>query len=328
MIPTGCRCRSVGTREVARAFADAEWEASNWLRFNGGLRYDYFRIDEKGGPRVSSNYTAVFADKSGARLNPSAGLTVTPLEGVQLFAQYEEGYRPPSLRETIGSDSGLAPNPDLEPELAKNWEFGANYMKDGMLADNDRVRLKAAYFRNNYENYISRVPNPDLGAGKPFYSVANLATARFSGIEVAAEYDIGYFFAQAGLTYYTSFEFCRTKSTCAAANEPNDYAANHLPPEIWRSLTLGVRLFDEKLVLGGRAIDVGKRMGPLPVSAQQTNFWLPYRVFDAFATYEFNDNTTFSLNVENLTDRYYIDALNGWMPSPGRTARASVMLKF
>ncbi|NSL70632.1 hypothetical protein C6Y62_02210 [Hyphomicrobium sulfonivorans] len=323
---------SVGTREVARAFLDGEWKASEWLKFNGGLRYDYFSIEDKGGTRVwgSGNnvHTAVYADKSGSRLNPMASVTVTPLDGLQFYAQYEEGFRPPSLRETIGSDSTLAPNPALEPELAKNWEFGVNYLKDGLLADNDKTRFKFAYFRNSYENYIARVPNPNIGPGLPFYSVDNIATARFNGFEAMAEYDIGYFFAQASLTYYTDFEFCKTKSICASANLPNDYAANHLPPEISRSLTLGVRLFDEKLVVGGRVIDVGKRMGPLPVSAQQTNFWVPYTVYDGFASYEFNDNTTFSLNVENLTNRYYVDALNGWMPSPGRTVRLGMTAKF
>jgi hemoglobin/transferrin/lactoferrin receptor protein len=37
---------------------------------------------------------------------------------------------------------------------------------------------------------------------------------------------------------------------------------------------------------------------------------------------------TFDLKGENIFDRYYVDAMNGWMPSPGRTIRASLTAKF
>ena len=34
-------------------------------------------------------------------------------------------------------------------------------------------------------------------------------------------------------------------------------------------------------------------------------------------------------NVDNVTDRYYLDALSlGMVPAPGRTARLSVTLQF
>ena len=319
---------SIGTRQIWSGYSSGEWEATDWLKFNAGVRYDGFSIDERGKPYVVGKYVATYADKSGGRLNPTASVTITPLSGVQLYALYEEGFRPPSLRETIGSDSGLAPNPLLEPETAKNWEFGVNYLKDGLLAENDKTRLKFAHFINNYDNYISRVQNPNLAGGSPFYSVANLDTAMFKGFELSGSYDVGFFFGEAAITYYTDFEFCRTKATCASATLANDYALNQLPPELTKSLTVGVRLFDEKLTLGGRVIAAGNRLGPLPTSPQQTNFWVPYTVYDAFASYKVNENVTFELNAENLFDRYYIDALDGWMPSPGRTIRTELTTRF
>ncbi len=94
-------------------------------------------------------------------MNPSLGATLTPVQrlGLQFYALYSEGYRPPSLRESIGNDSLLQPNPNLKPEISKDWEFGINYLKDGALFKRDKVRVKAAYFINNYDDYISRVQN-------------------------------------------------------------------------------------------------------------------------------------------------------------------------
>lgn len=55
---------------------------------------------------------------------------------------------------------------------------------------------------------------------------------------------------------------------------------------------------------------------------------MPYTVVDALATYKINDNPTFDLQAENLTDRFYIDALDGWNPLPGRTLRATLSTRF
>jgi len=320
---------SIGTREIGSVFSSGEWEPTSWLKFNAGLRYDAFRIDERGEPYIVGDYVAVYADKSGGRLNPTVGVTVTPLSGLQLYALYAEGFRPPSLRETIGSDSGLAPNPELEPETAKNWEFGINYLKDGLIASVDKARFKASYFINNYEGYISRVRNPHPALGAPFYSVDNLDRAMFKGFELSGSYSIGVFFAEAALTYYTDFEFCATATTCSSSSLSNDYAVNQLPPKLSKSLTLGVRLFDDALTVGTRITSVGSRLGPLPAPDwQQTNFWLPYTVYDGFVSYKVNDNLSLDINGENLFDRYYVDALDGWMPSPGRTIRSTLTARF
>src|SRR5690606_20449331 len=83
-----------------------------------------------------------YPDQSGSDLAPTVGVTLIPLEGLQLYGLYTEGYRPPSIRESVYSFSGLWPNPDLKPERARNWELGINYLADGLVLENDAVRLK------------------------------------------------------------------------------------------------------------------------------------------------------------------------------------------
>lgn len=57
--------------------------------------------------------------------------------------------------------------------------------------------------------------------------------------------------------------------------------------------------------------------------------WTPHTLVDLYAGYRFNDNARLDLNIDNLTDQYYMDALTlGLMPSPGRTFRAVFTTKF
>jgi hemoglobin/transferrin/lactoferrin receptor protein len=313
---------SIGSRAIASAFTSGEWEATDWLTFNAGLRYDHYWLKDDG----IETKTGV-REKDGGRLNPSISVTVEPLDGLQFYALYAEGFRPPTMRETMGNDGNVRQNPNLKPELSQNWEVGVNLSKDGLITETDSARVKLAYFNNNYTDYISRVPNK---TGTPeFYTFENLESAHFSGIEVSASYDLGFLYAEGSLTYYTGYEFCRRSKPCSDTTVDNDYAANHMPPEIMKRLTIGTKLFEDKLQAGIRITQAGARMSPVTQSARQyTGMWVPYTTVDAFATYKITENLTFDLQAENLTDRFYIDALDGWNPAPGRTIRASLTAKF
>lgn len=314
---------SVGTRSMASAFSSAQWEATDWLTFNGTLRYDAYRLEDK----APSSDTGV-RGKDGGRLNPTISTTITPIEGLQFYALYAEGVRPPTMREAMGSDANSIPNPNLDAEVSRNWELGVNLNRDGLIFDDDQARLKLAYFRNNYSNYISRVAS-NAGPGEYVFTFDNIDRFMISGVEVSGKYDVGPIFSEASLTYYTDYAFCPTTSSCGNTAVTYDYATNHIPPKIQTSLTLGARLFDDKLTVGMRILHSGERMAPLTTSdRQRTAVWQPYTVVDAFASYKVNAHMTFDLKGENIFDRYYVDAMNGWMPSPGRTIRASLTAKF
>ncbi len=57
--------------------------------------------------------------------------------------------------------------------------------------------------------------------------------------------------------------------------------------------------------------------------------WHAYRTFDFFLGFEVNRNLSLDFNIDNMTDRYYLDALSlGLVPAPGRTARLSATVRF
>lgn len=59
------------------------------------------------------------------------------------------------------------PNPDLRAERSRNWEVGANGMFDDVLSKGDKLRVKAAWFNNKVNDYVTlaRIMSPIDTAG-------------------------------------------------------------------------------------------------------------------------------------------------------------------
>jgi hemoglobin/transferrin/lactoferrin receptor protein len=340
-----------GNRELSSGFSEANLKVTDWLGLFGALRYDTYKLDGPiyditrtsiGNGQFSSTMTHV-GDKSdeGSRWNPTAGVTVTPWKEIQFFAQYSEGFRPPSVRESflgLGNHNGIdiLPNPNLKPEVAKNYEVGVNVIRENLLTDRDKFRTKIAYFDNTYEDYIVRMTGPLVGV-KATDSWTNIDAAKFKGIEWSFDYDTGFLFASAGIDYYADIQYCApppapkgAPSRCAEETTWRDYGSDYVPPEYMASLTLGSRWFDEKLTLGARATIFGERT--LPYSNAATiapTLWAQTAVYDGFGSYEVAEDVQLDFSVENILDRYYIDPLGvGRNPAPGRTARAGFSAKF
>jgi len=324
-----------GERKVSGAYVNAKWTPIDFVTLNGGIRYD--RYETAGPSRVCDAFnvcTYLDSGNSGSGVSPSAGVTLEPIKGLQFFTQYTEGYRPPSIRESIGTtQSGIVPNPALDAERSRNWEFGANLLQRDLVVDGDKALFKVAYFDSLYDDYIAvEYVNP-LTAPQPQFQ--NVLTAKITGWEISGSYDAGVLFASGNVTIYDEVEYCAPGAATVACNSFLGAITNYegVPPEYSGSVTIGTRLFDEKLVLGGRAFFFGERAtGTLQPNGQTLfNFvhWRPDTIFDAFASYQINDNMELSSSIENVFDRYYLEPLiQARTPSPGRTMRANMTLKY
>lgn len=322
-----------GSRQEAGGFSKLSWSPVEWLTVDGSLRYQSFWSEDRGAPLVVAGFPRASQERSGGGFSPGAGITVEPIKGIQLFGKYAEGLRLPSLMETSGAFLLLV-SPDLKPERAHTWEFGGNVLRDGVVMQGDQVRFKAAYFNNRVEDFLSR-KYVSLGLGLGLLNISNIAQANFAGFEMQSEYRIGGFTVGVMGTYYTTVQFCRTTATCSDRTLAADYANNYVPPQYTGSVTVSQKLFDDALTIGGRASYVGPRPGgaeEAPIGAQSLItpiIWQPYTLVDLFASYQVNDYVKFDFNIENLTDRYYVDPLSlALIPSPGRTFRGSLTIKY
>lgn len=325
-----------GDRQEWSAFGSAQWRPLHWLTLDAGLRYTSTKTHDDCVYEIDN----ICKDTSNDGFAPITAVTVEPWKGVQFYGRYAEAIRSPSLYEaTRGESFTVSPFFDLVPEHAKNWEFGMNVLRNDVLLEGDKFRFKAAYFDNDIKDYITRTYGGDTSG---VFTLRNIERARFKGVELSAGYDTGRYFAEANFTRYLKTQFCLTAAEAAELGETRcneggvnaGYAQLHVPPEKTAALTLGARFFEEKVTLGGRVTYVSGRPvegvnGGSGTGWTTLTSWRNYALVDLFTSWKVNDHLLAELNVDNLTDRYYVDALAvGLVPAPGRTVRAALTAKF
>jgi hemoglobin/transferrin/lactoferrin receptor protein len=314
-------------RDEAAVFTKAAYKPWDWLTLNGGLRFSDYKMEDRrtwaNGP-TQLNPEPVRSENG---FSPSAGVTVEPLDGVQLYVNYSNALRFPSLVETSSAYT-LIVNPDIRPERASNWEIGANFRAEQLIADGDKAMLKLGYFNWDIEDYLARSFR-QFNDGTLGMQIYNIDSAKFSGLELSGRYENSGFTAEFGANYYLDVQFCQKTGGCESKSLYGDYATNYVPPEYSANLMLSQSFLNDKLTLGGRATYVGPRAiahgqvtsTGLSQFITQIN-WEPYTLVDVFGEYKLNDGLTASVSVENLTDKFYVDPLSLVnQPAPGRTFR-------
>lgn len=272
---------------------------------------------------------------------PIASLTWEPwLNGLQFYALYAQALRMPSLFEaTQGWSVEPALDVPLQAERAYNVEFGSNLLRHGTLTDDDRLAVKLAWFRNRTRNYLTRTSPNVWEEGGQIFVMRNIDSVDLHGVELSVEYDTGWIYGELAGTRYHHIEVCHygsyRRERCNDYGVANSYFNNMIPPDWHASVTIGARLFTHRLDLGVRGAFMGQRTETPPFnddSARGFNRvvpWRPYNLLDIYASWTHSEWLSIDFNVDNLADRYYLDALSlGLVPAPGRTARLSLTLNF
>lgn len=259
----------------------------------------------------------------------------------RIYARHSQAYRFPSLFENTVSFSASLPSPDyeLKPEHIYNYEVGYVHNLAGLL-DADYADIKLSYYYNRTENIIERDPN---------LSFSNLEKQTLEGIEFQGRYDNGGFFTNLSLAYNFENEVCDehtaavldylSTSDCVEDGFVAGYLVSMAMPEYTANWTLGGRFFNRKLELGSRVTYYYKHedkfesnyRDPSAISyyANTPLSWDTILLFDAYASYQLNDDISVELTGTNLSNEYYIDPMSrSAIPAPGRTFKLSLTAKF
>ncbi|MES2868256.1 MAG: TonB-dependent hemoglobin/transferrin/lactoferrin family receptor [Pseudomonadota bacterium] len=233
-----------GKRTMASLFNNMQYQYSDWLTLDAGLRYDRYRLEGKTGisvwgypvsrvvngvPIVMSNVVQRIdrvydTDREQGQFSPTLGIGIKPgIDWLQLYARWGKGWRPPAVTEVYmtGRPHGgnaperVYPNPLLKAEESREWELGINIFKESLLFDNDRLGMKVSYFDNSIKNfsflnYAVALPESSLGGtlGRSAY-VNDLAGTKFRGVEYQLNYDMGRMYTNLSYTHMIgSNEFC------------------------------------------------------------------------------------------------------------------------
>lgn len=313
-----------GRRLTGGAFIDATTKLGIFT-VKGGLRYDIYSIKGLGGPTVRNGPVdlAVEVDTFESALNPSILVSAQVLPWLQPYVSYGSTYRAPTVAETLmaeihGNFTDQLTNPFLKGERSRGWEAGFNVMKSDVLFPNDSFLMKVNYFSKDIENFI-RGERQNMS----FENVPGVTPTY--GVEIEGRYDAG--FAYIGGSYTNS----RTETPVSHWQNSFPYANPMALPEEYYTVDAGIRLLDQRLVVGGRMKYVSETLRAQVASTRKDR--VPgYTLFDAYASYKISDDASAFLNIENVADTFYLPAVNasiqGARPGRGRTISAGLKLSF
>jgi hemoglobin/transferrin/lactoferrin receptor protein len=296
-----------GERTVGGGFVQLKSNYASWLEVIGALRYDHYELNSSGTSLGASNTSS-----SGDRLSPKITIGVTPVVGFTPYASYAEGYRAPSITETLitgahatgggpvfftcaDGTSGLfcfRPNPNLRAEVGRNKEVGVNVKYNDVFTSGDSIRAKFNFFRNDVSDYIDLVAStPELtqfGRFSRNYQYQNIANARIEGFEAETAYDAGLWFVGVGATIQKGTN-----------TQTNVGLATIQPRKVTTSG--GVRLLDRKLTISAQWASVAANTdlpaGYVPSTA--------YDLVNLYVAYQPTPDVTLNFSVDNLLNQYY-----------------------
>ncbi|MDE1474533.1 TonB-dependent receptor domain-containing protein [Xenorhabdus bovienii] len=279
---------------------------------------------------------------------PTFSATAYITDDFRIYTRYAEAVRMPSIFEDTVGFSGNKSNrvgQKFKPERAKTTEVGFVYDFSQLVDAERHADIKVSYYNTVIENVFDRDNT---------YEFSQMDKQKLAGLELQARYDNGSFFTDMGLTYNLKNKVCDNNSSlrmnslnrhdipeCIDGGFAGGYLRTSIQPRYSANLTVGGRLFDEKLELGSRMLYHSKAenkdekwlMEALPdVYKGQSNNpmrWNPVFTVDAYVSYQITPTLSMELTGTNLTNRYYLDPLTRSMiPAPGRTFKLSITSQF
>lgn len=282
------------------------------LKVSGGLRYDDYRVSTAS---IAANGTVTGLRNDSDFLNWNAGLVWKPVAPLSLYVSAATSSNP-SGEQSDGSGisyGGLGPTTaNLDPERNRSYEAGAKYA----AGEGGHLLLTAAVFRTDKTN--ARVADPLTG------TQLLVGKQRVDGFEFGAQGNL-----TPSLSLFGGYTYLDARVR-ATANPP---VAGGIFPNIPKHSValLTTYKFTDWLTLGGQANYNSRRFGG-NLTGGTANL-PPYWRFDATARATISDRFELQLNVLNLTNKTYYDAIyRSGTPfayvAPGRSALLTARIKI
>jgi catecholate siderophore receptor len=312
-----------GTLNNQAVYAFDRMQFTDWLEFNGGIRWEH-----NSGTHTTGTYAnGVFSSQGPVFENSDnlfsyrAGLVFKPAPNGSIYVAYGNS-KTPSKTSVNGACTAITCN--VKPEAAVNYEVGTKW--DLMDA---RLSLTASLFRNERQNY--KVPSTDPTLPDNVLD----GKARVNGATLGASGRITDAWQMFANYTYLDTKVIRNLDKDSTAFDP--LAGNPLTQtpknamSLWTTYELpwGITLgygatYQGKIYLANSSSLPGATVVPLPTSP---HYW----IHRAMITYQVTEDLHLQLNVTNLLDKeYYIRVRNnGWStPGDGRSAVLTASYTF
>lgn len=285
-----------GQTNTAAVYAFDSVDLGARLTATGGVRIeryntDFLQVDNLG---VTTNDI----EASGNLFSGKVGLLFKATDSGNFYVSYGTTKTPPgSANFQLSTQTNNANNPNVDPQLSSNLEFGSKWDVLG-----NRLSLTGAVFHTKNENVIFTV---DAAAVPPLFNYDDAQEVNGVAIGAAGQILPGWS-VTASLAYLDS-----ENKTQNAANAGRQLT---LTPKVSGSLWTSYQ-FKFGLMVGGGVRHTDKVF----VNAANTIVVPSYQLVDLVAQYNLTRNLSLRVNLNNATDELYIRNINnnGGRYNPG-----------
>ncbi len=267
-----------------------------------GVRVDWTKLQ----PGEGVTTTTVVKDNG---VSPKIAALYSLTEWASVFGSVAHTVRMPVLDEIYSRTATASTNYslNLKPEESDNIEVGGTLQFRDLFGQGDQFRFKTTVFRNDVKNLITR------GTSTSSYFV-NVGEARYSGVEVEAEYGAKQFFARGSV------------SVIDGENRLTGAYLNTIPADTL-NLTLGYVFPTQNLTAGWRG-----EFADAQNHVTSTSLATPgYAVHNLFVTWKPQDGLLQGLEVQagvdNLFDKTFQRHLLS-LDAEGRTFKLTLGKTF
>jgi catecholate siderophore receptor len=297
LVLTGAR--TDGKTVTGAAYVFDTLRFNDMWSLNAGLRFDHFRTEytsvpappATGGTPAASSYF----EGDGDVVTGKVGLVFKPVENGSIYAAIATSQQPPGgANFTLSEGTATnANNPNLDPQKARNVEIGTKWE----LLDNLLVVTAAAFDTRN-KNDLAQT---DTNTGE----ITQYGERRVRGFELGTSGMITpNWQVSAGLASMKTKVLEGTATTTGAQFQ-------YSPKLTFTSWTTYKFPFGLTVGGGARYTDSQFRNGNANQATQANLAVNPDAwVIDVMAGYTVNPKVSLQLNVQNLTDKFYLSTLN------------------
>lgn len=291
-------------------YAQDTLSLTNEFKLLGGLRFDKFKASYRTAAGVGT-------DRSENLWSPRIGAMYQPNTTSSYYTSFGTSYNTSGDTYQFTPGAPNAKDARTPAEKSRNFELGGKFE-----LFEDRASLGVALFHT--EKYNERNTDPDTAATQQLLSGKRHATGMEFNLagRITPAWDIFY-----NHTWIPSAKIDES-NVVVPANGGGAQAKGDRPgltPKHSASLWSTYKVLPN-IRIGGGLTYRGKQNpeGSRAVTAQS------FTTVDAMAEYTYSDTTSFKLNVSNLTDKLYADALyrGFYVPGAARSVQLSVKVLF
>ena len=277
--------------------------------FTGGGRFDKYDTTND---IISSTLVPSTIEDKGHLNSYKAGLVYKPLDNGSVYISRATTQLPPGgANFTLSATTTNANNPDMEPQKSTTDEVGTKW---DLL--NNKLSLTTALYKTVVENETMTESDG---------STSQNGEKEVKGIEIGAIGEITD-------NWSVSTGFAKMNTEYTNSTSTNEGLSLRFSPEhtatLWTTYKF-TPIFN---------VGVGARYVGTQTVTTSTTSTAPitkieeYTVYDVMASYKFNKNLTYQLNVYNLTDEEYVSNMNNagrrYTPGASRSGLLTLAYKF